>query len=141
MYRDIDTLDPTEREKHRKLTEALWAQLERNGIRAGDEGRIEVFFLDGSQQSAEALAQGYRRHGFEATVIPPNTGEQGFAARIVTPRCRFTIEAFLDLTDITLFAAREHAMKLDGLQVDSRAVRRPSLLDRILRCFFGPGPG
>lgn len=59
MYAGLEKVDPGELQAQRALTEALWSELTRNGIRRGSTGRIDAFLFADEEKSAAALTRAF----------------------------------------------------------------------------------
>jgi hypothetical protein len=53
-YRGIEIVDPVALRAQRTLTDALWKELNAEGVARGAEGRIEVFFFAETRLAANA---------------------------------------------------------------------------------------
>ncbi len=54
-YKGIELVDPKSRQAQQALTEALWLKLKDQGLKDDTPGRIECFFLAGSDVALKAL--------------------------------------------------------------------------------------
>ena len=138
-FEGIETVDPTALEKQRILTHALWHELVDQGVGPGTEGKIECFLYGTTKLAALAMADHYRRLRTWGAVVDESPDSRRTELRITTPCVRYSLEAFLELTDVMMIDARRFGLDFDGLHVDLAGTKRTSWLVRLLRTFFGHG--
>jgi|SRR5215475_8152571 len=128
----IENVDPEQRQAQRALTEALWSKLEEQGVDDRTAGRIECQFYAKDIAAVRALLPAFP--GWErniGTVWERNGGTVDDAPgelsiTLVSPLVHLSREAFLELVDVALIAARQSSCVFDGFQVDmSTLVKRP----------------
>jgi hypothetical protein len=129
-YRGIEFVDPVALRAQRTLTDALWKELNAQGVPRGARGRIEVFFFAKTLRAANAIARAFvsqdaRWDQGEQTPCPEVKGEAAeIRVKLISPEVRFSRDAFMDLVEVAMIAAKGHACTFDGFQVDVSSVRR-----------------
>lgn len=121
-YRGLDKVDPNRLQAQRALTEALWSELNKQGVRKGSAGRIEAFFFADDESAAESLVGAFEDWVHEVT--PDNDGSTRLRVMLVSPEVALSRDAFLELVDVMMIAAVEYACVFDGFQVDIGTVQR-----------------
>jgi hypothetical protein len=136
-YEGLEAVDPTERERQRILTQALWQELVRQGAGPGAEGRIECFLYGTTQPTVLAMAERYRARDDWDVILDDSAEDERIRLCIITPLVRFSLDAFLELIDVMMIDALQFGVEFDGFQVNVADTQRPSWFARLLRSVFG----
>jgi hypothetical protein len=119
----LDKVDANTLQAQRLLTEALWSTLHEEGLREGAAGRIQSFFFAESSEAVASLRKVFISDGWSFEVLSSEDDSGGLQVKLVSPEVALTLEAFLELAEVMLVAAAEHACTFDGFQLNLNAVR------------------
>jgi hypothetical protein len=102
--------------RHVALTEALWAELERQGVEPGVRSPVEAFFFAGERRAAEQLATDFvETDGWRAFVAEVAEEEPPrWIVKVVTRPIVLGREVFLEMAKIMVAAAVQHGCDFDG---------------------------
>lgn len=126
-YAGIEFVDSATRKREHAATRVLWATLNESGLGENTIGRITAFLYLQDKGNAVELAKKFSSFGdwnVEQYRIESKMQE---CIRLLSPECEFTIEAFIELTDIMLIEAHKFGGEFDGFEVaaDNTRKRRP----------------
>lgn len=98
------------------LTEAFWAELERQGVQPGMRSPVEAFFFAGERRAAEQLATDFvETDGWQAFLAEVAEEEPPrWIVKVVTRPVVLGREVFLELARIMVAAAVQHGCDFDG---------------------------
>ena len=121
-YEGLELIDPIEREKQHALTKALWQQLCEAGIKTRDKGRINCFMVSKSFEMANKLKLEYQGD-WECNIFKEEESSQ-YLIKITTSLCYLSIEAFIELADILMYAGLWSDSTFDGFEIDIEEVKK-----------------
>jgi Regulator of ribonuclease activity B len=98
------------------LTEALWAELERQGVDPGVRSPVDAFFFAAERGAAEQLATDFvETDGWRAFIAEVSEEEPPrWIVKVVTHPLVIGREVFLELAKIMVAAAVQHGCDFDG---------------------------
>ena len=123
-YKGIEKVDAQALSAQRSLTEALWLNLQGQGVKNRTPRRVECFFFAHADSAVPLLLNHFpkAKWNHEISDEPPDA----ISVKLISPLIYLSSEALLELVEVVMIAAHESRCVFDGFQVDvSDQYQRP----------------